>query len=200
MRRIAWLFAASLVVGSSAPAKSPPTPEDLQLAAAEAFIDAYYSFDPEALRSALASAPESSVELLYYQGWAQGGNYKVLDRKPCRVDKPDEVSCAIKVKDDLIGALGTGYDVTDVFHFAFRDGRVVKVWNSSDDPPEFKAAMDWLRKERPAIFTGPCHLMYKGGTTPGDCVQAVVKGFAEHRSLSENQEATRVDSAPARQE
>ena len=156
-------------------AASQPAPLDT----AEAFIDAFYSFDQDRLRTAMADAPGSMPDIVYYQGWAEGGNYVVLQRMPCRFDKPHEVSCAITVKDDLVPALGTGYNVTDVFHFAFRNGRIVKVWNSSNDPPEFKQAMTWLRRERPKIFKGPCRGIWEDGPTPQDCIRAIVKGIEE---------------------
>ena len=121
--------------------------------------------------------------ILYYQGWAEGGNYEVLDRKTCRFDKANEVRCAITVKDDLIAALGTGYDVTDVFHVTFGGGRIAAVRTSSNDPPEMKQAFDWL-VERNADFlkVEPCRGFFAGGPTPQDCVRAVVKGFADFAS------------------
>ena len=149
------------------------------VATARAFIDAFYSFDPVRLRKAMADAPGAIGDIDYYQSWAEAGHYVVLERKPCRLDKPDEVSCGVTVRDDLVPALGIPYHVTDTFHFAFRNGRIVKIWNSSDDPPEFHQAMAWLRGERPAIFTGPCRGIWKGGPTPKDCVRAVVHGFKE---------------------
>ena len=173
--RTAVLAALSLACSPAATAALQSSP----LATAEAFIDAFYSFDRARLDAVMSDAPRSKPDILYYQGWAQGGNYVVLTRKPCRFDKADEVSCAITVKDDLVPALGTGYDVTDVFHFAFRDGRIVKVWNSSDDPPELNQAMTWLRRERPEIFAGPCFGMWNGGPTPQDCFRAVVSGIRE---------------------
>ena len=178
-RLLAALLVCFAVAGcSKAPDREAPAPE---LAKAEALVDAFYSFDQSRLRAAMSDAPGSMPDTLYYQGWAEGGHYRVLDRRPCKFDKPDEVACAITVKDDLIAALGTGYDVTDVFHMRVADGRIVKVWNSSNDPPEFEQAMDWLRKERPQIFTEPCRDMFKGGPTPGDCVRAVVEGFKHFR-------------------
>src|SRR4051812_5003382 len=152
---------------------------DPRLATAEAFIDAFYSFDHDRLRNAMADAPGSMGDTLYYQQWAEAGHYVVLKRPPCRFGKADEVVCPVTVKDDLVPALGSAFHVTDDFHFAFRDGRVVKVWNSSDDPPEFGQAMKWLRSERPEIFTGPCRGMWEGGPTPKDCVRAIVNGFGD---------------------
>ena len=175
-------LALTIAAGNDLPAKSPPTLEDRQLAAAEKLVDAFYSFDAARLRAAMAGAPSSRPKLLFYQGWAEGGNYKVLDRKPCRVEKANEVRCAITVKDDLIAALGTGYDVTDVFHISFDQDRIAAVRNGSNDPPEFEQALKWLGKERPAILDGPCKGFFDGGPTPGDCVRAVVQGFREFRS------------------
>ena len=149
------------------------------LAAAENLIDAFYSFDPVPLRVALSDASASEPQIIYYQGWAQGGNYVVLDRKPCRFDAANEVRCDITVKDDLITALRTGYHVTDTFHLTFSDGKIVKVRTSSNDPPQMEEGFKWLRRERPDIWTGPCRGFYAGGRTPQDCVRAVVLGFAE---------------------
>ena len=151
--------------------------------AAERLIDAFYSFDPVQLRAALTDAPASQPQLVYYQGWAEGGNYAVLERKPCRRIDRDEVSCEITVRDDLIAALGTGYWVTDTFHLTLRDGRIVKVRTSSNDPPDFDEALDWLKRERPDIMTGPCQGFFAGGPTPQDCVRAVVRGFAAYRTF-----------------
>jgi hypothetical protein len=134
---------------------------------------------PARLRDLMASAPTSIPQILYYQGWATGGNYVVLERKPCRFETADEVRCDITVKDDLIAVLGTAYHVTDTFHLSLENGRIVKVRTSSNDPPEFDAALEWLRRERPEVFTGPCRGFFAGGPTPQDCVRAVVRGFAD---------------------
>jgi hypothetical protein len=174
--------AALLLLAGGCAAVPEPRPAG-ELAAAEALIDAFYSFEPERLRSAMAGATESIPEILYYQGWAEGGNYRVLERKPCKIDKPGEVSCDIKVRDDLIAALGTGYDVTDTFHVTFEDGRMAKVRTSSNDPPEFAEALKWLNRERPDLMTGPCRDFFAGGPTPQACVREVVKGFAEFATL-----------------
>ena len=167
-------------IGGCVPSKEPRlTSDNPRLAVAERLIDAFYSFDPEALRSALSDAPASEPQLMYYQGWAEGGHYVVLTRRPCRIDTAHEVSCDITVKDDLITALKIGYDVTDTFHLTFSDGKIVNVRNSSNDPPQMDAAFKWLRRERPDIWSGPCRDFYAGGITPQDCVRAVVQGFAE---------------------
>ena len=127
----------------------------------------------------MAAAPSSLPEILYYQGWAEGGNYVVRQRRPCRLERVDEVRCDITVRDDLIAALGTSYDVTDTFHISLQNGRIVRVRTSSNDPPQFEQALDRLRRERPEVFTGPCRGFFAGGPTPQDCVRAVVQGFAD---------------------
>ena len=174
------VFASACVEAGPVPARDlGQKPSGQPLISAAAFIDDFYSFDRVRLRKAMANATGSMGDIVYYQGWAEAGNYVVLERKPCRFDKADEVICGVTVKDDLAPALRISYHVTDTFHFAFRDGRIVKVWNSSDDPPEFHQAMNWLRRNRPRTFTGPCRGMWEGGPTPGDCVRAVVAGFAD---------------------
>ncbi len=184
MRSLAMLLLIAFAGSASGQSTEPPVNRDAQLVAAEALIDAFYSFDPARLREALSNAPGSATNILYYQGWAEGGNYVVLTRKPCRSEKANEVSCDITVKDDLIGALKTGYDVTDTLHLSFQDGRIVGVRNSSNDPPQMLEAFKWLQRERPDVFTGPCKDLFQGGTTPQDCVRAVVKGFAEFKASS----------------
>lgn len=152
--------------------------------AAQKLIDAFYSFDANRLRAAMADAPGSQPQIIYYQGWAQGGNYTVVERKPCRLTSPSEISCDVTVRDDLIAILKTGYWVTDTFHLTLRDGRIVKVLTSSNDPPDFDQALDWLKRERPKIMTGPCKGFFAGGPTPQDCARAVVAGFAAYRAAN----------------
>ena len=152
------------------------------LVAAEKLIDAFYSFDPRRLLKAMADAPASQPQILFYQGWAEGGNYAIIKRQPCQFVSDSEVTCAITVRDDLIVALGTGYWVTDKFHLTLHEGRIVKVSTSSDDPPEFDLALDWLKRKRPDIMTGPCVGFFEGGPTPQNCVRAVVREFRSYRA------------------
>lgn len=181
------LMIGCLLAGCSVRTANFTAMQEPRLATAKSLIDAFYSFDPVKLWKATAGAPGSMPDILYYQGWAEGGNYRVLDRQPCRFDKADEVSCPVTVKDDLVPALGSAFRVTDVFHLAFRDGQIVRVWNSSDDPPEFDQAMKWLRRERPEVFAGPCRKMFAGGPTPSLCVRSIVKGFADFSSRQASQ-------------
>lgn len=140
-----FLLTIAVVLATSGCTVSPQpqiSRNALPLLAAERLIDAFYSFDPAPLEAALSDAPASAARIVYYQGWAEGGNYAVLDRKPCRLMSADEARCEITVRDDLIAALGTGYWVTDTFHLTLLEGRIVKVRTSSNDPPEFKQAFD----------------------------------------------------------
>ena len=161
---------------------SPPV--DRSLAAAEAYVDAYYSFDPEALKAVLASAEESLPKMLFYQGWAEGGNYEIVKRFPCAQSNDETIDCSITVKDDLMGALGIDFNVTDSFHVTVVDGEVVRVTNSSNDPQAYHDAEEWVRTNRPELIEPPCIGFFDGGPTPGDCVRAMVSGLAEYASKS----------------
>jgi hypothetical protein len=173
---------ASLLASCATP-RPVPSGADPRLAAAEALIDAFYAFDPVRLRAALADAPKSAPVILYYQGWAEGGSYQVLDRQPCKFVTAAKASCDIKVRDDLVPALKIGFDVTDTFHLTFEDGRIVSVATSSNDPPVFKKALEWIGKERPEVLDGPCKGFFNGGPTPQACVREVIKGFSDFAAL-----------------
>lgn len=150
-----------------------------QLAAAEAFIDAFYAFDAARLRFTMARAESSQPRILFYQGWAEGGNYRIVDRLPCTSVATGEVQCAITVSDDLIPALGLSFNVTDTFHLTFAGENLVGVRTTSNDPPVFEEALQWIGRERPSVLEGPCQGFFAGGPTPGDCVRAVVQGFRD---------------------
>lgn len=150
------------------------------VATAEALIDAFYSFDPERLKPMLADAPESADAILYYQGWAEGGNYKVLERSACQGDSPALLSCAITVQDDPVLALKTGFNVTDTFTIAFTGSRITAVDTSSNDQPIYYAARDWVLENNPDIMTGPCQGFFAGGTTPADCARAMAAGYRQY--------------------
>lgn len=182
MRELSALAAFVVFAGCAAtPANADAPPSADTLAKAEAMIDAFYSFDPARLRAALVDAPASQPAILFYQGWAQGGNYAVIERKPCAAESEDTIACPITVRDDLIATLDTGYWVTDTFHLTFENGLMVKVQTSSDDPPEFGLAIEWVGRERPEVMSGPCQGFFAGGPTPQDCVRAMVSGFGAYR-------------------
>jgi len=152
---------------------------EVDLVTAEKFIDAFYSFDAQQLKSILSSAEDSIPLIFYYQGWAAGGNYTIVNRKPCMRDGEESISCSITVKDDLMGALGIDFDVTDTFHLSLSEGRIVSVRTSSNDLQVFHDAVNWVWRERSELVHEPCLGYFDGGPTPGKCVQAMVQGFAE---------------------
>jgi hypothetical protein len=143
-----WLAACSATLSSQVGSEAAP---DTDLVFAESFIDAFYSFEPDRLAPILAAAKESAPRLLYYQGSAKGGNYEVLLRTPCTRDKEGMVNCPVKVKDDRVQALGTGFDVTDTFHLTFDDGALIKVTTSSNDQDIYREAAVWVRENMPEV-------------------------------------------------
>ena len=151
---------------------------EARLAAAEAFVDAFYSFDSAALTATLPGAASSIPFVTYYQGWAEGGNYEVVNRTPC-VGVGSIYSCRITVKDDLARALNLDFDVTDTFSLFFSGEEITEVRFDSDDPELVDSAFDWLFGNRPELFDGVCAGFFEGGPTPGECVQAVVEGFED---------------------
>lgn len=157
------------------PAATPVS--DPELVIAESFIDAFYSFDPERLAPIMASAPETAPRLLYYQGSAKGGNYEVLLRTPCARDAEGIVNCPVKVKDDRVQALGTGFDVTDTFHLSFEEGVLVKVTTSSNDQDIYREAAVWVRENMPEVMAGPCANRNTPEGTPVECSRAMTAGY-----------------------
>jgi hypothetical protein len=171
--------AASPAPGPEAPpaVESAPAP-DADLQTAEGFIDAFYAFDAERLGAMLEAAPESAPRLLYYQGWAEGGNYVVLERTPCARSDEGKVDCPVTVQDDPVVALGTGFNVTDTFHLTFADGVLVEVKTSSNDQPIYYEAREWVAANMPEVMEGPCANRGTADGTPGDCARAMTAGYA----------------------
>ena len=148
-----------------------------QLAYAESFIDAFYSFDPAQLAPLLATAKESRPRLLYYQGWAKGGNYIVLNRAPCALEEANKVACPVTVQDDPVVALQTGFNVTDTFHLTFEGETLITVDTSSNDQPIYYKARKWVEANMPEVMAGPCKNRNTEDSTPGDCARAMTKGY-----------------------
>lgn len=159
--------------------------DDSHLPLAEAFIDAFYSFDPVALEATLSSAAGSVSAIIYYQGWAEGGNYKIVDRKRCEIKAANVVSCSITVEDDPMLALGIDFDVTDTFEITFTQNAITAVETSSDDIQLYYDARDWVRKELPALVEEPCRGYFDGGPTPGDCARAMAQGYIQFAASDE---------------
>jgi hypothetical protein len=158
------------------------TDQDLEVA--ERFIDAFYSFDPERLRAMLYSAEASMPPIIYYQGWAEGGNYSVVEKHGCEV-REDKIVCPVTVKDDLMAALRIDFDVTDSFHLSVSEGQIHSVETSSNDLEVFREAEAWVWKERPELVAAPCAGYWDDGETPGDCVRAMVSGYRQYTETDE---------------
>ena len=145
---------------------------------AEAMIDAFYSFDPAQLGPILAKAGDSGPKILGYQAWAEGGNYKVLNRGACATEASNVISCGITVQDDPVVQLKTGFNVTDTFHMTFENADIVGVETSSDDQPIYYEARKWVEANMPEIISGPCLRDPDGlRVTAGDCARAMTEGY-----------------------
>jgi len=149
------------------------------LETAEGMIDAFYSFDPNALQPFLAAAGESEAGILSYQAWAEGGNYIVLSRTPCVSETETTISCSITVQDDPVVALETGFNVTDTFHITFEDAVIVGVETSSNDQPIYYEAREWVEANLPEVMMGPCKRIDGVRETPGDCARAMTDGYKQ---------------------
>ena len=146
---------------------------------ANKFIDTFYSFDRDSLSSILFEANESRPGILFYQKWAECGNYAVLNRADVIVKNDTLVVCPVTVRDDLIQALQLELHVTDTFHLGIVDGHIKSVETSSNDPELFHEARTWVRENLTELVEEPCKRNKEGGPTPCECVKATVKGFAE---------------------
>lgn len=146
---------------------------------ADEFIDAFYSFNTDSLRSALMDARASQPNILYYQKWAECGNYTIVKRHDCMVKNDSTVICPVTVKDDLMAGLGIDFNVTDTFHITVSQGHVRFVETSSNDPELYYQAKEWVAKNRPEYVEKACEGIWNGGPTPCDCIQGMIKGFRE---------------------
>ncbi len=152
-------------------------PTDPAIATAERFVDAFYSWQPERL-AAVVTPGEDADRALYYQAWAEAGNYQVQTRRPCARGDDGRIHCAITVTDDIGGTLG--YVATDTFHLNVEDDLVQAVEFSADDPPILDEVFQWMGENQPEVFAGPCRDMFAGGDTPGSCVRAVIDGARQY--------------------
>lgn len=144
---------------------------------AEAFIDAFYTFDRAELEPFFSTAAGSAPKLTFYQGWAEGGNYEIMDRRPCEAESPTKISCAITVEDDPVLALGIDFKVTDTFTITFVGTEIRSVETNSNDQQIYYDAFDWVTKEMPEVMSGPCQGFFDGGPTPGECARAMTEGY-----------------------
>ncbi len=157
---------------------APQSNQRIKLSNAEALVDAFYSYDQTSLESFLMFAGASAPSIVYYQGWAAGGNYRIIDRKPCEMKEANVISCSIIVEDDPMLALGIDFHVTDTFTITFTNNNITSVETSSNDLPLYFEAADWVKKELPDLVREPCQGFFDGGTTPGECARAMSEGYA----------------------
>ena len=173
---VVLLFLFGILTFGCAEKTSNSGAADIDAKAAETFIDAFYSFDQDSLKSLLDNTDDSANSILFYQGWAEGGNYEVMRRSNCYASADSVITCPVTVKDDLIQALQLDLFVTDTFHLTIANGDILSIETSSNDPPLFYEARQWVRDNRPELTEIPCS---EDSNSPGDCVRAVVMGFKE---------------------
>lgn len=143
------------------------------------FVDSFYSFSRDSLATLLSEAQASHPSILYYQQWAECGNYEVLQRGEVIQRSDSVILVPVTVKDDLIAALQLEMNVTDTFHITIREGRIRAVETSSNDPSLYYEAKEWVKKNRPDLVEKQCEGIWDGGQTPCDCVKGMVEGFRE---------------------
>jgi hypothetical protein len=189
------LFAIALAVGvlsscgDSKSAESPQPDED-HLLVSETFIDTFYAFESAELAAMLTHATDSIPSISFYQGWAEGGNYQVVERMPCEATGPARVSCSITVQDDLMLALDIDFNVIDTFELSFADGEIDSVDTSSNDLQVFWDAREWVNEKHPELIRIPCQGIFDGGPTPGACVRSMVDGYARFAASNDFPEAS----------
>ncbi len=149
---------------------------------ANAFIDAFYSFDSDSLQASLSQAKKSWPSILYYQKWAECGNYEVLQRFPCIQKNDSLVLCPVMVKDDLMQALELALNVTDTFHLIVEERKILSVETSSNDPDIYYEGKEWIRQNRPELIAKPCEGAWEGGPTPCECIKGTVQGLAAFKA------------------
>ena len=171
--------AAPMTTEAPAPAPTAEQAPGLasEVALAETFIDTFYAFDREAMAALVKDAGDAGHRILWYQGWAEGGNYAVVKRGACELLEPGVVECPITVDDDPVLALKTGFKVTDTFTLTIEDGRIVDIKTRSNDQPIYYEARKWVEANQPALIEGPCAERGTAGGTPGDCARAMTEGY-----------------------
>jgi hypothetical protein len=195
MLTVRHLFALAVAVGfatscGASNRAGPQSPAGDQLNVAETFIDRLYAFDSAELNAMLGTAADSIPSISFYQGWAEGGHSQVVQRRPCEATGPQRVSCSITVQDDLMLALGIDFNVTDTFTLSFAEGEIASVATSSNALQVFWNAQEWVNEEHPELIGVPCQGMFDGGLTPGECVRAMVEGYARFAVSTDFPEAS----------
>jgi hypothetical protein len=177
--RIVFLLFLNLSACSMAKDSNTQYQKESLLSSAEALIDTFYSFNSAALEVALSEAPSSISSLVYYQGWAEGGNYKIVERKPCLIQELTVVRCSITVEDDPMLALGIDFNVTDTFTISFTNGVVSAVETSSNDLQIYYDARNWVLTELPNLIEDACEGFFDDGATPNECARLMTEGYRQ---------------------
>lgn len=178
MKKLHLLFACALALSSCKPSAHIET-QVTNIAVANQFIDAFYSFNRDTLQTLLSTAAQSQPEILYYQKWAECAHYQVLDRIHYFEPNDTTVVLPVTVKDDLMSALAINFNVTDTFRLTIKNGKILSVKTSSNDPPEYYQAKEWVKQNRPELIEKPCEGIWADGPTPCECVLGMLKGFVE---------------------
>lgn len=155
----------------------PPAKNNVVIA--NKFVDAFYSFNKDTLESILAFAKESQPGILYYQKWAECGNYEIVERGDL-IEKNDSlILVPVTVKDDLMAALHINFNVTDTFHLSIQHGKIRSVQTSSNDPDTYYEAKEWVKQNRPEFIEKTCEGIWEDGPTPCECILGMIRGFTE---------------------
>ena len=155
-----------------------PNSSNDNVALANKFIDAFYSFNEDTLKSILSKAVDSQPSILYYQKWAECANYEIFARNDFILKNDTLISCPITVKYDLMGSLNIDFNVTDSFHISILNDRIVSVKTTSNDLDIYYDAKDWVKTNQPELIEVPCIGIWEGGPTPCECVKGMVEGFS----------------------
>ena len=145
---------------------------------ANKFLDAFYLFNSDSLESTLSDAKSTQPKILFYQKWAQCGNYEVITRHDCIGKNDSLVICPVTVKDDLMAGLNINFNVTDTFHLTITKGRIRSVKTSSNDPDVYYKAKEWVKENRPDLIA-TCEGIGAGASAPCECILGMIKGFKE---------------------
>lgn len=167
------------IVVSCNRASRPTAVQSNNVKLASKFIDTFYSFHYDSLELILSSAQESQPNILYYQKWAECGNYKILKRDTWFEKNDSVVIFPVTVKDDLMTSLKIDFNVTDTFHITIRNDRITSVQTTSNDLEIYYQAKEWVNKNRPELISEACEGIWEGGPTPCECVKGMVAGFAQ---------------------
>ncbi len=143
------------------------------------FIDAFYSFNNDSLKTILSAAKDSWPNILYYQKWAECAHYKIVNRNDYVNRNDSTILLPVTVKDDLMAALTIDFNVTDTFNISIRNGKIRSVQTSSNDPAVYYEAKEWVKQHHPELVEKACEGIWQGGATPCLCVQGMIKGFTE---------------------